>query len=685
MFLNKQLFYVFGLITTVAFAQGAEEEVVQDNQLEEVVVTATRTKRRLGAVPMPVTLVSKKQLQQSGTVRLRDILLEQTGIVMVSDFGNSEGVQIQGVAADYTLILIDGVPIVGRAAGNIDLRRLTVNNIKQIEIVKGPSSSLYGSEAIGGVINIITEQPKVNQFKGNLQMFARGGAKNELDINTNVITKSEKFGVVAGINLNSSNGFDLSPETKQAKTMHPHQNFTGNLQLSYDFSDKMKTIVSSRLYEQEQHVFSVKNSETDWNIDTRISYAFSAEWSMDYTLYATRFKTEGFFDGKKSIFDRGLLRPEIRTRFTVGKGDLIAGVGANFDELERSEFEGKKKYEAQYIFGQYDVDLVKKMNIVLGARFDSHNKYKSAFSPKLSINYELNDNFSIKSSVGYGFKAPDFRQLYFNFRNSSVGYIVLGTQTLHDVYVGVSGVENIEKELKPENSVGYNLGFQLKPVSKLKIGINLFRNDIKDLIETFDTGLKPADLGLSDGTRTFSYKNIASVYTQGVELDLNYRISNNLRILAGYQFLDTGDKQEEKLIEEDGLFVKDANGVSFKVEKEAYFGLVNRSRHTANVKLFYENFDQDLRANLRAIYRSKYAVIDTNDSQGIIDDYDNFVSENIQVNMAVEKTFFNLMSVQIGVDNLLDERGEENKVNFKNNDNVLRLGRSYYGRVTFKI
>ncbi|MCD8445589.1 TonB-dependent receptor plug domain-containing protein, partial [Tenacibaculum finnmarkense] len=125
--------------------------------LEEVVVTATRTKRQLSSIPMPVTLISKEQLQKSGAVRLKDILLEQTGITLVSDFGGSQGVQIQGVAADYTLILIDGVPVVGRASGNIDLSRLSVNNIKQIEIVKGPSSSLYGSEAIGGVINIITE------------------------------------------------------------------------------------------------------------------------------------------------------------------------------------------------------------------------------------------------------------------------------------------------------------------------------------------------------------------------------------------------------------------------------------------------------------------------------------------------------------------------------------------------
>ena len=114
-----------------------------NNQLDEVIVTATRTKRQLTSVPMPVTLITKRQIKETGSVRLRDILLEQTGVTVVREnAGNSEGIQLQGIAADYTLIMIDGVPVVGRTAGNIDLNRITVNNIKQIEIVKGPSSSL---------------------------------------------------------------------------------------------------------------------------------------------------------------------------------------------------------------------------------------------------------------------------------------------------------------------------------------------------------------------------------------------------------------------------------------------------------------------------------------------------------------------------------------------------------------
>ncbi|WP_299104198.1 TonB-dependent receptor [uncultured Tenacibaculum sp.] len=685
MFLNKVSIFVFLFIGITVFSQEEKKiDTVKVNDLDEVIVTATRTKRQLSSVPMPVTLISKKQLQQSGSVRLRDILLEQTGIVMVSDFGNSEGVQLQGVAADYTLVLIDGVPVVGRAAGNIDLRRLTVNNIKQIEIVKGPSSSLYGSEALGGVINIITESPKQDSFKGALQFLTRGGARNELDINANVATKKEKLSVVAGVNLNSSKGFDLSPENTDFITAHPHQNFTGDLKVGYDFSDKLKAMVSGRFYKQQQNTPTSDNTQTDWNVHTGLTHKISDRWEVEYLFYGTRFKTESVFNGDIALFNRSLFRPEIKSKIYFGdKSTLIAGVGANLDALERSAFDGEKRYNAQYVFGQFDVNPIENLNVVIGARFDHHNKYKSAFSPKVSASYKINDWITAKGSVGYGFKAPDFRQLYYNFRNTAGGYAVFGTQTIHEFFAGEVGLGAIERELKPESSIGYNFGFQLKPLSSLKLNINLFRNDIQDLIDTFDVNsLNPQVAGLDRNTRIFSYRNINNVYTQGIEVDLNYRINQNFRFLGGYQFLDTGDKDQEALIKTGTVFFDHSNGGEGKVTLSNYFGLANRSKHSANAKLFYENFEHQFIANIRTVYRSKYALFDTNNSQGIIDNNDKFVNGNVQVNTAIEKELFSLLKVQFGVDNLFNEKGTSNASNFMNNDAVLLLGRTYYGRVT---
>ena len=136
-------------------AQEIHKDSLIIRPLDEVVVTATRSIRDLSSLPLPVALISRNKIIKSGTVRLNEILNEQTGITTVFDESGFEGVQIQGISSDYILILIDGVPLIGRRAGNFDLNRIALGNIKQVEIVKGPSSSLFGSEALGGVINFI--------------------------------------------------------------------------------------------------------------------------------------------------------------------------------------------------------------------------------------------------------------------------------------------------------------------------------------------------------------------------------------------------------------------------------------------------------------------------------------------------------------------------------------------------
>lgn len=672
LFININLFSGFSQEYKV------EKDTIQTNKLEEVIITATRTVRQLSSLPMPVTLVSKKQIQKSGTTRLKDILLEQTGINFVTDPSGFSGVQMQGLSSEYTMIMIDGVPLIGRNSGNLDLDRITVNNIKQIEIVKGPSSSLYGSEALGGVINIITEKPKRNTFKGDIGVLTRFGSKNELDINTNFLYRKEKFGLVAGINLNSSDGFDLSPETA-FKTTEAHKSYTGNLKLTYQFSENLNMLVSQRYFHELQ---TEDNKIDDYNSNIELRQVLNDAWDINYSFYATEFKTESQFNEELSEFDQLLFRPEIRTTTNFENSTLISGIGLNFDQLERTFLKEKEKFNSKYVFLQYDFHPLKKMNAVVGARFDSHNKYKSAFSPKISATYKLSSWLQLKGSVGYGFKAPDFRQLFFNFNNNAGGYVVFGIRTLHDLYGDEPNVKNISQDLKPENSVGFNFGFELKPISKLKISINGFRNDINDLINT--QALVGGLPDMNPTTTIFYYENRDQVFTQGVEVDLNYKISNNLRILSGYQYLEAKDKQEIKKIEAGEIFFRRTpSSPSELLKKSDYFGLANRSKHTANAKLYYDNLEYKFSANIRAIYRSKYALYDTNNSQNIIDTYDDFVKGNTQVNIAIEKTFFKLMNVQFGIDNVFDEKGLENKNTFRNNDSVLMLGRNFYTRLRF--
>jgi len=123
-----------------------------------VVVTGTRNDVRLKDSPVRVELIGNERIRTTAMVNLGDLLKEQTGLLMTGAIRN--GVQMNGLGADYTMILIDGQPAVGRVAGVLDLSRVSVGNIDRVEVVKGPMSSMYGSEALAGVINIITKRPQ---------------------------------------------------------------------------------------------------------------------------------------------------------------------------------------------------------------------------------------------------------------------------------------------------------------------------------------------------------------------------------------------------------------------------------------------------------------------------------------------------------------------------------------------
>ncbi len=663
--------------------KSTQKDSTKVEELEEVIISATRTKRQLSSLPLPAQLVSKKEINAVNSVRLSDILNEQTGLITVPDFGGGEGIQLQGLDSQYTLILIDGVPLVGRSAGTLDLSRISVGNIKQIEIIKGASSSLYGNEALGGVINIITESPK-NGFKGDANY--RGGSFGTHDISTNINYKKNKLGVNAFVNRFSSNGYDLV-DTDVVNTVEPFSNHTLSSKLTYDFSENTKLLLSGRFYHQNQdnvasETITGESEINEWNTLLKLDHTFNKKWNSYLEFYATQYKAEEFLNDaigdsfSQSDFDQRFIRPEFRTTYKLNsKNAFIGGIGLTHERLKRTDFFGTPEFNSPYIYAQYDGNITNKLNVILGARFDNHNEYQSQFSPKGAIRYKLNNKIALKTSVGYGFKTPDFRQLYFDFTNATVGYTVLGYNAVStripqlDADGQLLSVEvpinEFNDGLKPERSIGYNFGIDLKPISNLKISLNLFRNDIENLIDTRVIARK------TNGQNVFSYYNVNEVYTQGLEFNANYKLNENLTISGGYQLLYPKDKEAEQDFKNGQVFARiTPSSPSFRLQKEDYFGLYNRSRHMANFKIFYTIPKWNLDTNLRTTYRSKYGLFDTNGNT-YLDKYDDFVDGYTIWDFAVNKTIYKHYRLGFGIDNLF---------NFKDTQNISNIaGSIIYG------
>jgi outer membrane receptor for ferrienterochelin and colicins len=667
---------IISTLTFLSFFKIVSQEVIdstQVNKLEEVILTATRTERQLSSLPLPVTLISKKKILQSGTIRLNEILSEQTGIITVADESGFEGVQIQGIASDYILILIDGVPLVGRSGGNFDLSRITVGNIKQIEVVKGPSSSLYGSEALGGVINIITEKPKSEELDGTVSY--RIGSFTQQDINIDLKQRYKKLRYGFFANRFSSEGYDLNP-SEQGQTVNPFENYTVNGRVYYDFNDKLSLFTSARYYDQVQDAgftfnevqFDGDSKERECNAHIRLDNKWSDKLSTAYELYYTNYTAkERLVDPiselvlSDSDFDQKLLRPEIRGSYAFAKaGTLTGGFGFQYDALDRTFFDEPVSFNSQYIYAQYETNPTEKLNVIAGARFDNHSEYSNQFSPKLAMLYKLTDAFALKGSIGYGFKAPDFRQLYFDFTNSAVGYTVLGYNVALDklqelqeqgqILNVLVSEDDLNNPLEAESSVGYNLGVTFKE-GKWKSELNLFRNDINNLIDTRIIARK------TNGQNVFSYINFDEVYTTGFEINTDYKLTDALNLSTGYQLLYAFDKRKQQEVEEGQVFARDPKtNETVAITQSDYFGLVNRSRHNANFKLFYDIASANANINLRLLYRSKNAQFDTN-GNSLIDTYDNsYINGFVTANIAASKTFYKNLTLQVGANNLLDYR-----------------------------
>lgn len=676
---NIVLVIIFLISVNVSLSQDILADTLQGT-IEEVVVTATRTERKLSNVTIPTSIISQKQIVQAGSLRLKDVLQEQAGLFITSGFGS--GVQLQGLNPDYTLILIDGEPLVGRTAGVLDLQRITVGNIKKVEIVKGPVSSLYGSEAMAGVINIITDKSKQTKLNSSI----RYGTYNTLDANITSAFRLKNISINGFVNSYSTNGFSIRPFSVE-RTVAPLWRFTNQWNVNIPFGIKTKLNIAVRNnYENIKNEIAVTNTGSvtysqgsevnkDWNLNPVLIHNFNNKLKSTVRVYATQFNSHQQLNSSigslyNDQFNHQFLRLENQTDYNINENvSLTAGLGHIVESINSTRYNNnyaKKSNNINYGFIQSEINPHHKLKLITGIRIDDNKLYSTAVSPKISFLYKINSHLNFTGSFGRGFKAPDFRQLYLNFTNTAAGgYSVYGTLEAKRVIEELNKLGQIASyesdyyrlsDLKPEYSNGLHIGLQYQKKKSI-FKLNVFRNDIENLIDSRLIANK------TNGSQIFSYLNVKKAYTQGLEFEATIKEIKNLEISSGYQLLYTADKQQLTDIKNGLVFTKDANGYSKKINSSDYVGLPNRSRHMANFKIEYQIPTQNIFIYKRAIYRSKWAVNDK-DGNGLYNSNDEFANGFVQFNISAGKTFSNKYKIQCGIDNVFNYSDVYNLPNY---------------------
>ncbi len=676
------LFFFLFLIDTATNAQVADSALVKE--LNNVIVTATRSEGKMGNSSIPTQLITSQMIKATGSLRLQDILQEQTGLtIMNSPLGISlagfpnvfgAGIQMQGLDPAYTMILMDGEPLVGRNAGILKLGRVAVGNIKQIEIVKGPSSSLYGADAMAGVINIITEKPTKESASAQVQY----GSNNTLSLAVNYSNKINKTAIQVFANRFSTSGYDLDKNI-YGKTSDPFTDNSFALTITQYISPNAQLIASARFFgERQRNNYKVTEQgaeelvtgatkEKDYGLNLQFIQQLKKSIKISSRLYFNHYanNSDVFLQKNDLPYDQlrflqQVVKPEIQVEKAGNVSKFISGIGFMSETVDASRYDSKHSFNTLYFFSQEEWAFAKRYNLVAGARLDKRNNFAWRVSPKLAVSGKLSDQVFLNASVGMGYRTPDMRQSYASFLNSSVGYSLLGAEVLAATLnklkqqgqidpASNTTMYNGNNALRAETSVGFNFGIRYTPKPGLTLNANGFRNDMKNLIDRFTLPFNK-----TNGQAVYSYHNVNRVFTQGLSTDISLNLNKQFSVSGGYQFLIAKDKDVIEGIRQN-LYYK-RNPITYKtdtVRTSDYGGLLYRSRNAANIKLMYTNAAAGLSGWLRVNYTGKYGYTETNGS-GILDGDSEYEKGFFLCNLTFGKQLFGNVELQAGVDNLLN-------------------------------
>lgn len=652
-----------------AAAQTAPPDSTRD--LGSVVVTATRSARALEDVPVPTTVVSAAQAQADGDLRLPDLLETIPGVQLTDGFGT--GVQIQGLDPAYTLVLIDGQPVVGRTAGVLDLSRLSLRGLDRVEVVRGPSSSLYGSDALAGVINLVTEVPSQTGAAVEARVGSFGGRALAVDAGLAFAGGGGRLVV----DRSDSDGYDLNPDLF-GDTGPATEETTADLRLAGRLGERLRLSLGARGTvgdERLSYAFADVNGAVspiderqqrrDWSLHPEARLALGGRLALRLAGYATGYRLdtqvlEPDGTGADSLtyddrFDQRLLKAEtqldalwsLRHRTTLG-------AGAWQDRLDGARYGVADAPAARnaFAFVQHDWEPSRRLALNASVRLDAVEDVGSRLSPKLAALVRPSDASRVRLSLGSGFKAPDFRQLYLQFANGVGGYTVFGAARLDE------GLARLEAQgryvpagtggglggLRPETSVAVNAEVAGR-VRGLDLTVGAFRNAVRDLID-----VQPVAL-LTDGEPVYSYVNLDRIRTEGVTLAAA-TAWRGWHLDAGYQWLRSRDLDLLDAIRLGSVYAREANRDT-QLAPGDYTNLFGRSTHSGSARLARQWGGWS--GSLRTRWRSRYGLRDF-DGNGLATRDDEFVPATALVDVTLGRALaIGLgapLRVQVGADNL---------------------------------
>ncbi len=573
--------------------------------LPELVVTASRREERAAETAVHVTVVSADQIAAAGAASADRVLEEIPGIQLLPNEPTGSDLSIRGIDGARVLVLVDGEPTFGNLLENRDLSRLSTIAADRIEVVKGPLSAQYGSDALGGVVNLVTANPAGPLALGATVRAGNGG-RREAGL-------SGEGGGRFGYRVNLGGREDESVASVDQSTDALERVYDVRATLRFAASEKLRFRSDLSLLRERQRWQLSADGFNGFNDNAGASGWLEAAGALGTGAWNARFYFEDYSHrfrqaqaAEPIASDTAPEQTESMLKASAGYSTRVGAHGLSGGvDLSRRSIDSPGKVDGTLAdrmvegFAQ-DAWTSGRFLLTPAARVSWNSRWGTAVTPSISAAWEQTPSLRWRAAAGRGFRAPSFKELAWDFSNPLAGYIILGNP-----------------DLSPERSWQYSAGATWAMVPSLVADAEVYRNDIRDLIELTASGTDS-----TTGLVRYTPLNVASARTQGVEVGIKWSTRVWL-VSAGYHYLDATDR---------------ATGA--RLDRRA----ANEARLAVGRRL---GLLQGLRGDLTLVYTGSAPALQADGSEGV---QEAFLQTNLQFRLAV----LHGLECSAGADNLFD-------------------------------
>ncbi len=521
--------------------------------LREIVVSASASEQSLRDAPAAMSLIDRDDLLERPVRDVLDAVRESAGITMSSAGFTRKQINIRGMDSGHTLFLVDGRRVNASADviahSDFELGWIPTEAIRQVEVVRGPMSALYGSEALGGVINVLT-RPVTDTWTGSSSLsYGQPAGSGGADTQAGAYLAGPLIPDQLGLRLFAD--FSDREETPDdndpaLSAMEGRRALSGGGTLSWTPAQMHRIDLSFQQAEDERrrntrtggppHLaedYEFRDEVTRRQIDVHYNGEFEhfqlEAGAYRSTLDRENFRTAGTPSSPQRLDDDIV---EGRLRFDAGRHDMLLGGEYRREQLDDGSLvqTGSESANRQAVYVQDRIDLpLPELTATLGLRVDNHEQFSTAYSPRAYLVWHASDDLTLRGGYSEGFKAPTLKQLSTQFLTSAAGgrFMIGGNP-----------------DLEPETSRSGEFGV-LYQLPELRLEATVFENRLQDLVETFcfeSCGIR--------GQEQRTYRNVAEARIRGLETGAGVDLPLGFDFSLNYTYMDTRDHETDLQLQE---------------------------------------------------------------------------------------------------------------------------------------